>query len=66
MVANVINLIQVHLTFKLLKLFFNSLKGISSMYLVLRLNDPAYFSENLNLSIFVFLSFMWSQGNHSS
>ena len=33
---------------------------------VLSLNDAAYFGENLYLYIFVFLSFIWSHGDHSS
>ena len=32
----------------------------------LRLNDLPYFGANLYLYIFVFLSFMWSHGDHSS
>ena len=33
---------------------------------VLSLNDAAYFGENLYLYIFVFLSSIWSHGDHSS
>ena len=37
-----------------------------SIRFVLRLHDPAYYCENLDLYIFVLFSFIWSAGDLSS
>ena len=42
----------------------NSL-AYQQLYLLLRWHIPAYFGEKLYFYIFVFLSFIWSDGDHS-
>ena len=48
--------------------YHTSVRGNTQVlvFLKLRLHDPAYFCENLDLCIFVLFSFIWSDGDFSS